>query len=84
MSNISGPWNRLNAKQKAALAVAVIAIIVTIASIEGRQRGLELTNPGLTVPPVATSTTTTSAPPATMTAPITISSSSSTTVTTAR
>jgi hypothetical protein len=62
MSVPSGPRNRLSAKQKGALLIALIAIVVAIGSIEGRQNGLNLTNPGLTLPPTATSSTTTSMP----------------------
>jgi hypothetical protein len=69
MSSPSNPWNRLNAKQKGAILIALIAIIVAIGSIEGRQNGLNLTNPGLTLPPAATSsTTTTTSLPTTTTA----------------
>jgi|WetSurMetagenome_2_1015567.scaffolds.fasta_scaffold125293_1 hypothetical protein len=81
MSVPSGPWKRLNAKQKGALLIALIAIVVAIGSIEGRRNGLDLTNPGLTVPPAVTSTTAMSLPTTTTVVPTT---STALTTTTAR
>ena len=72
MSAPSGPWNRLSPKQKGAILIALIAIIVAIVSIQGRESGLDLTNPGLTLPPAtASSTTTTTTAPSTTTTTVT-------------